>query len=527
MAGKYKIPAVLLLLATFVFGACKKEGDRANWNVDALLPLFEASLTLGDIIPDSLISYDENELVYLSFNDTIFRFELDTLVQLPDTSFLEEFNWPIELSVPPGTQISNIQDEQELQSNDIELRRVRLQEGTIEVVVNSTFPGAILCTYTIPDATLNGVPLEVEGLVPAASDGNPGQFSLLVDVSGYEIALTNGSEPFNRMRTSLSVRTDPDGEEINLSPGQGFDLTTYFSGIVPEFAEGYFGQQINESDPEIQEFDAFEIIEGGTIDLEAVNVNFEIRNGLGVDIRANILALNALRTDLGTSIGINHPIIGSPVNLNRATRNGNEVNYSSYEVTFDENNSSIAEMLESFPNAFEAAAILELNPLGNVSNHYDFAFASSTIDGVLSVEIPLCLIAEELQLSDTSAFDVSDDEFFNGVNSGTIVLQVQNGFPLNGIIDLIALNSEGIQTLLGDGAFQSGTTNADNEVISPYYSELVISLDEEGVEKLRLADELVIKARFSTSGISQYVKMYSHYTLDVKAIADFNYHVNH
>ncbi|TVR41320.1 MAG: hypothetical protein EA392_01730 [Cryomorphaceae bacterium] len=511
-----------LLLAVLMMASCKKENDRTNWNVDVLAPLLYTSLTLENIIPDSLLSYDENELVYLSYSDTILRFNLDTLIQIPDTAIVESFSMPIGLpNAPPGAQITNIQDEIMLNANNVELRKAVIREGIIQVKVTSTFEAPILCTYSIPSAKLNGTPLEIEVVIPGSSE-----FLLPVDVSNYEIDLTTGSQPFNRIPTVLTVRTDPNGGNVALSIGQGFELETSFIGVIPRFAEGYFGQQTSSSGPEVEQFNAFNIIESGSIDLEQVYVNLEIRNGVGVDIRANIHEFNAINSQTGANIGLNHSILQTPVNLNRATYSGSQINYSSYTVELDHTNSDIKQMLESFPNAISVAADLELNPLGNVSNHHDFAFDNSTIEGLIDVNIPLCLIAEELQLADTSDFSVGEDDALQNVNSGKLTLQLTNGFPLEGWLGLIAINGDEGTVLLNDGHFPAAITNAENVVIAPVSQQINITLDAGQMEKLRNATQLSIRARFSTTGLTQHVKLYRHYKLDAKLIADFNYHVN-
>ncbi len=514
-----------IALATIL--GCQKNNENTNWNTDALLPLAYTNLNIGDLIADSLLEVDENELVSLSFSDTIFELKLDTLIDLPDTSVTESFNIPIEFEVPPGTQLSNIAEDIRIESNDIELRRATIKEGTVLLNLNSTFQGTVIATYTIPDATLNGVPLSVMEFVPAASQGSPSTLSLSLDVSGYELDFTNGDDPFNSLPTLLTVVADPNGDPLSVSAGDGFELTTSFQGLRPSFAEGYFGQQTTDTGSEVQKIDAFNIIESGSVDLDEVSVNLKILNGLGVDIRANIQSFNALNSSMATNVGLNHPVVGSPINLNRATYSGETINYSDYNIELNNTNSDIDLMLESLPDAFEIDAELELNPLGNVSNHHDFAFSKSTIAGVLDVDIPLCLIAEQLQLADTSDFSLGNDETLDNINSGTLVIQIDNGFPLEGWIDLTAINDEeSTLTLLQDGHFVSGMTDSGNTVTSATFSQISIPLDRDDIVWLKNAGQIIIRARFNTSNLTEHVKIYSNYNIDIKVIADFNYKIN-
>lgn len=519
-----------LTLFAFAFAliACRKEGDRVNWNVDALVPLVYTELNINDIIPDSLTEVNEAGLVSLAYADTIFRFELDTLVVLPDTTITEPFSIPFGgIEVAPGTQISNIEEEIEIESNDIELKRAVLETGTIIINLESTFEGAIFCTYQIPDATLNGVPLMVEALVPGATGNNPGSLSLSVDVSGYEIDFSNGSEPFNHAPTSLTVLADPEGSPLPLSLGDGFVLTTTFSSLKPSYAEGYFGQQTVESAVESTDINAFDIVQSGTLDLDAVSVELQLINGFGVDIRANILQLNAINTDNGGVVPLNHAVIGAPVNLNRADNPDGYPEYSSYSIALNESNSAIDEMLELLPDQAQIEASLELNPLGNVSNHNDFAYSSSTIEGILDVDIPLCLIADELTLADTTDFELGESDELDPVNSGRLILQITNGFPLEGAITIHALRQGELEfTVMDNRFFGAALTDDDNTAIAPNYSEVLASLSREQIDLLQVCDQVVLEAAFSTSNLSEHVKIYDHYSIGVKLVADLDYHVN-
>ena len=515
--------AVLLLL-----NGCRKDGDKTNWNVDALAPLVYTELKIGDLIPDSLTTLDENELVYLSYNDTAFRIELDTLIQLPDTSITESFSLPIGgIEIPGGTQIDDITEEIEIESGDIELKYASIQSGTIVVDLVSTFQGPVVCNYVIPNATLNGEPLMVEELVQGASSENPAVLQFTFDVSGYDLDFTNGTEPFNHLPTFFTVTADPDSPPLPVSFGDGVELTTTFQGITPTYAEGYFGQQVVETGLESEDINAFNLIQSGSIDLEEVNVGLRILNGFGVDIRATIHQLNAINNVSASNVPLNHSIIGSPINLNRATQPNNQPVPSAYDVELNNNNSQIDQMLEIFPDAFEIEANLELNPLGNISNHHDFAYATSTIDGVLDIDIPLCLIADNITLADTTDFSLGEDDAIDDINSGRLIIQLNNYFPLSGALSLKSLDEENTgMNLLDEGFFAAGMTNSDNEITGAVYTELYIDLDRQEIVDLQDADKLVFSVALSTSSLTEFVKIYNSHHLDIRIVADFNYHVN-
>ncbi len=66
--------------------SCKKEFSDPNWDIDILAPLMKTSLTIDKIIDDSLTSVNTDSLVSLIYQDEIYRFNLDTMFNIPDTS---------------------------------------------------------------------------------------------------------------------------------------------------------------------------------------------------------------------------------------------------------------------------------------------------------------------------------------------------------------------------------------------------------------------------------------------------------
>ncbi len=77
------LPLFLLFLGVF-FSACKKD-KKANWGVDVLAPLINTSLSLNDLIADSLTNTQSDgalELVY-SYEASLDSFS--TIVNISDT----------------------------------------------------------------------------------------------------------------------------------------------------------------------------------------------------------------------------------------------------------------------------------------------------------------------------------------------------------------------------------------------------------------------------------------------------------
>lgn len=77
----------ILILILIGFFACRKEFQKPSWDIGLSVPLFNASLTIGDIIPDSLTGDGSDSLISLVWENEIYRFSLDSFISMPDTSY--------------------------------------------------------------------------------------------------------------------------------------------------------------------------------------------------------------------------------------------------------------------------------------------------------------------------------------------------------------------------------------------------------------------------------------------------------
>lgn len=519
---------IWIFIAVVLISGCRKTGNKASWDIDALVPLLYSELTINDLIPDSLISTDSDGFVSLAYADTILQLSLDTLVKLPDTTITEFFSLPLpELSVPAGTTVSSIPEDIEINAAGIELKSAIVKSGTIIIKITSSIPGNMVVKYEIPHATLNGVSFEAQATVPAAANGFSGEIIETFDVSGYALDFTQAaSSPFNKLQTLMTIGTDPSGGNTIISFTNSVTIEITFADFTPKFARGYFGNQSYDIGPESTAFNAFDLIENGTIDLENVQFNLMIRNGVGADVRATIQQLNSENTETGSSVGLQHAIIGSAINLNRASLQNNQIQYSEYPILMNNTNSNIDLMLENLPNQFGYTANLQLNPLGNISNHNDFIDCESTFDVVLDAAIPLSIIATQLQIGDTSAITINQNDALDNVNSGTLVIRMNNGFPLEGWIEFASLtNNQRTFTFLEDAFFPSAMLGAGNQVIAPTFKEFRIEMTADDIAALKTSDQIVARVRFNTASLTEHIKIYDHHRMSLKAVADFNYHV--
>jgi hypothetical protein len=81
---------IFLLCVALAFASCKKR-DKAIWDTDWQVPLVHDSLTLSNLVADSLLTVVSGNYE-LDINSSLFEFRLSDFVALPDTSVRTTFN---------------------------------------------------------------------------------------------------------------------------------------------------------------------------------------------------------------------------------------------------------------------------------------------------------------------------------------------------------------------------------------------------------------------------------------------------
>ena len=147
-----------------------------------------------------------------------------------------------------------------------------------------------------------------------------------------------------------------------------------------------------------------------------------------------------------------------------------------YYNVMNSNNSNIKALLENLPDKISYNIDVAINPNGNISNGNDFVFTDKLIDASLDVEIPLSFFATNLTLIDTVDVSLTEQTEHNRVNSGTLTLKVDNGFPLEASIQLYLLNENGnvYDSLLTSTLVEAAPVDGNLIVTSKKLSKLII-----------------------------------------------------
>lgn len=529
---KYKMKKVIIFLlvsGVVLFFSCRKEMQKPYWDTQLLAPLISSSLSIDNILPDSILQTNADSSMKIVYEGDIYKLDIDTLFKIPDTVIKTFYNIPINYTFSPGAIIiNNNTSETTYQIADAELRTATVKSGFVKYTIKSKIQGPTNFVYSIPCAKLGGVPFSINVTVPGAVGGTPGVYSQVFDLSGYDIDLTGiAHNRVNTLYTSLTASISPTASgPVTVSTTDSLIIENTFYDIIPYYAKGYFGNNTFNIGPDATEFTLFKKIVDGTIQLEDVNFQLRLENYIGLDARVYINNISSINSRTGNSISLTNSLIGAPININRAAESGGMV-YPTFAIfPLTVSNSNIKPMIENLPDQFGYELQIITNPLGNISGSNDFVYYDKLLNAKLNMEIPLSLVATDLTLVDTLDFKISTNNGNQNINSGTLTLFADNGFPLDASLQMYLLNESGA---IIDSVFSYINTideapvNSSYRAIGKKLTKLVVPLSESKVLRMYSAKKAIIKVKFNTSAQPNYIKIYSDYKIDVKVVGDFNY----
>jgi hypothetical protein len=513
-----------------VGAGCKQDIGGSSWDVDLLTPIANVRLTMADLLTDSLVQEDADGRLRLRFETDLIGLQIDSIVRIPDTliqtpiSFIQPVN-----NLPFGSEFLPFITLTRFNLGGIALSRVRMREGKLRVVIRSHLGTAVDFNYAMPLASLWGTPFGHSTRVEAGSAANPSEAEFEFDLRHYEIDLrTSTQNQVNTIEGRYTIRTAEDGVPVSMPANVPFFfIDLYFEGLVPDYGRGYFGQQREVVDEELDDIDVLSRITDGALLLDSVTIDLSIINGVGADAAFRLGSLRSVNTRTGSTVELQHSIVNATQNLSRAIDTDGSatgVQESRIDVRLDNGNSNVKAVIENLPDRLGFAFDFNLNPLGNVSLGNDFFYYDRPFEAKMGVNIPLRASMQNLTLVDTLEWDLSENEAVGAVNFGAFTLVAKNGFPLQGKIELVLLNAEmqPVGTLVEELTVPSPPLDADLKVIAPLESRHTIPVPAALADQLTLAQFARIKVTFDSPAQPQLLNIFAHYGIDIKLIADIN-----
>lgn len=516
----------LLFLVLFAFYGCRKP-SAANWDVDVVFPVIKSTLNIKNFIGDSIFVADNTGLLSLNVNREITAIKLDSLLQLPDTSIVNTFTVPFPTNLTPGQSLTFFPSS-ELDfdvSGDVAIKFLDIRSGqlTVKFINDLTEPLDLL--YVIPSAKKNGQPLTIFETVPPT----PATLVKTYDLAGYNLNMRgiNGIK-YNTIVQAYTVTLNQNANPVAVSFGQGAKAELTYSNIIPEYIEGYFGQQTINIPLDTANLDVFNNFQASNFLLNNATLNFKILNEFGAEFTANLSNIKAINSFNSNSVTLTNGSL-SNININRATKAGYTIFPSIKTISLTNTNSNIVPFLSALPNKLTYQGSINVNPLGNLSGYNDFAFYNTGIKVLADINIPLRFNADYFKLISTSTVNFSNVKQLDNVNSGNLIISALNGYPFRAQIQGYLMDDQNqvIDSLFlpGSNFIEKGVTDAQNIVTSPTQSKLTMPIARVRIDNLKRTKTIKLVTYFIMPPNPPDIKIYENYSIDLNIIAELNYNV--
>ncbi len=399
-----------------------------------------------------------------------------------------------------------------LDMGSVKLKEMKMKSGYVKIEVSSTIPDSIFFTYSIPTAIKDGVPFIANTKVPPTG----GTTIFTYDMTGYTMGLRGDpsiNTDYNGLYNELVGRIKYTGRKIPLALTDFIRVKISLENAKPYYVEGYLGDttvNINGSIP----LTVFNNITGGTLQFESAEVAVVVDNSFGVPGSASInnivvhngansASASSSTTALGPGIDGNPPVAtSSRVAVTNATA-----------------------LVNVLPKRVDYAGSLQINPSG-AFNDNQFAYAAYPVKAYLEFKMPLSLIANQLQLTDTIKVS-SAPQLNNALKKGKLNLITDNGFPFDAKVLTYFLDGNGtlLDSLVSVQYVERAPKGNDGKVTQPKRTIISYDLTAGAISNIQKAVSVIFKATFSTD-TSVYTKVYSNYRIKFKLAGDIQYTVN-
>lgn len=420
------------------------------------------------------------------------------------------------IAIFPSQEIFNEDTVVAFDIGDVRLTRVLVDEGGVEVIGVSTVQDTLKIEYIIPGATKDGQEFKLNFNLPPAPVGESMTVVEFFDFSGYEIDLTGQfGDTINTLYTVSRGWIDSSGIVTEISLQDSIFNTITVKEIIPAKAWGYLGSDTISGEESI-DFDFFDDL-NGSFDLEQLDVSLVTKNFLGSKGEVTIKKLEAVSNS--QSISLNSDQINSPFEIEAATSNSdNTITSSELEITFNQDNSNIDELVELKPNAFNFEYEIITN--NDLNQELGFAYKGQGVKSELQMKIPVFISLDNIAFSDTVDVDFTIP---SDIDQGSFIVLAENGYPLNAQIELLLLDDANnlIETLISGQEILAGEIDQNGIVSAVKLSQLNVPFSN--ASNLNNTKKVGFRVSFSTSPQNQTVKFYSDYAIKLKLVGNFNY----
>ena len=434
-----KLSLALLIMVLSVVAACRKE--KASWNSNWIFPLIKDTLAIENFVNDSTLSINADNSIQFTLHRDVFNIDLFSVVKIPDTTIQQTFAIGFSsLTLAPGTQYVNQTEEHYFDLGEPVLLQTRTKSGKAFITIQNPIPTMAIFQIDLPGVTKDGNEFSQTENVPAAVGGDPGIKTIELNLAGYAIDMTGQNQNlYNTLQSKMTVTTDSNGPTVTITNNDVVKFDVHFTDLIFDYAKGYFGHT-NLTDTSLIELPALNAITDGTINLEEINFDVNVSNGIKVMAVGEITQLKSINQS-GNEVSLIHPQLNSPFNIDPASGSWSTLAPFEYPINFNNTNSNIVPFLENIGNKYELGYQVEINPWGNISAGGDELYPQSRLKLALEANFPLSIGMDNLTVVDTFEVNLNEQPKAIRVVDGNFQLKVKNSFPFGGSMELHLLDA--------------------------------------------------------------------------------------
>ena len=448
----------------------------------------------------------------------------------------------------PQQEIVNRNEITSFQIQDIQLSKITARTGMINIDVYNTIPETMHFNYIMHSATKNGNPLTINGTVPPSQGGLASHITLIKNIEGYTINLkgigpleqvqgdldNNGiinQDTINTFYATLTGSIDSSGNMVHINLQDSIYFNCTFSNLTPDYVEGFLGKDTITEQSEIS-YNILPELEGASINFNDVKVSLVVSNQVGVNAS---LKINELKTINSTNSQTANLSISQGVNPFNIAKPGNPFNPdidiipTINTLQLNNTNSNINQLINILPDKIYYDVQIKINPNTTPplpGSGTDFVYYGDCIAASLDVEIPLSVIAGNINLCDTTKFNM-ENENTDQIIGGNLIVFVDNDFPIEASPQVVLLdeNYNEIESIISAGTIVfAGDVNATTgRVAVPKRTKITVPITTVRLENLKKTKYIKSTAGFITRPQSQHVKIYNDYKMKFKIVGDFEY----
>ncbi|RLD52128.1 MAG: hypothetical protein DRJ05_17720, partial [Bacteroidetes bacterium] len=405
----------------------------------------------------------------------------------------------------------------ELSEPGLRLDSTRLKSGYYKFLINTNLNwGEASVEISIPNI-VNFFTNDPLGFIININNPNGNDITIdtLINMEEYSLVFesTSGGQGAIVINANIGIVTD---DNLNNSP--------YYVNIENSFEEleftslfGYVGYQERPMQDTIV-LDVFANNIGGNFVFAENSIRFDITsiNSFGMPVTMDIVECRAVREGSDpASVDIYLFGEGNPNEIEIDYPDLTQVG-ESVVTEISSNNSNIAEAMNISPDKiiFDIWGLLNPDEDSTLAN---FVLDTSMISATVNIELDLFGRVNNFKVADTIDFDIGDTD---DINSILFVVDVDNGFPLNALLQLEFVDSlyNVVHVLFPyeEQLMVAAPVGSPPEyrVTEPVRKLSQIEINEEAMENVFMARHIIFYATLSTDDGD--VKIYSDYSIDFK-----------